>query len=68
MKNRKILTILMSIFYFVFCIFVIFHNAGFNIDRLFSGKYLVFLSISIIVFLTLMKVIKEIDTDESNDS
>jgi hypothetical protein len=67
MKNRKLLTILMSIFYFVFCIFVIFHNAGFNIDRLFNGKYLVFLSISIVVFLTLMRVIKEMDTDESND-
>ena len=68
MKNRKIITILMSIFYFVFCIFVIFQNAGFNFDRLFSGKYLVFLGISIIVFLTIMKVIQEMDSNEDNNS
>jgi hypothetical protein len=68
MKNRKVITILLSIFYFVFCIFVIFHNAGMNIDRLFSGKYLVFLGISIIVFFVLMKIIQEMDSNENNNS
>ena len=68
MKNRKLITILLSIFYFIFCIFVIFHNAGFNIDRLFSGKYLVFLGISILVFLMIMKVIQDMDSNEDNNS
>ena len=68
MKNRKVITILLSIFYFVFCIFVIFHNAGFNFDRLFSGKYLVFLGISILVFLTIMRVIQDMDSNEDNNS
>lgn len=68
MKNRKIVTILLSIFYFIFCIFVIFHNAGFNTDRLFSGKYLVFLGISTLVFLMIMKVIQDMDSNEDNNS
>jgi hypothetical protein len=59
MKN-KTTTILLSIFYFVFCIFVIFHNASYRLDVLFTGKYLVFMMLSIVVFFVLMKVVKEI--------
>jgi hypothetical protein len=59
MKN-KTTSILLSIFYFVFCIFVIFHNASYRLDLLFSGKYLVFMMLSIVVFFVLMKVVKEI--------
>jgi hypothetical protein len=59
MKN-KTTSILLSIFYFVFCIFVIFHNASYRLDLLFTGKYLVFMMLSIVVFFVLMKVVKEI--------
>jgi hypothetical protein len=59
MKN-KTTSILLSIFYFVFCIFVIFHNASYRLDVLFTGKYLVFMMLSIVVFFVLMKVVKEI--------
>lgn len=66
MKN-KTTTILLSIFYFTFCIFVIFHNASYRLELLFSGKYLVFLLISIVVFIVLMKVIQEINSEDGND-
>ena len=66
MKN-KTTTILLSIFYFTFCIFVIFHNAGQRIERLFSGKYLVFMLISVVVFIVLMKVVKEIFDEDGNE-
>ena len=66
MKN-KTTTILLSIFYFIFCIFVIFHNAGNRLELLFSGKYLVFLLISVIVFIVLMKVIQEINSENGDD-
>jgi hypothetical protein len=59
MKNKTI-SFLLSIFYFVFCIFVIFHNADYRLGVLFSGKYLVFMMLSIVVFFVLMKVVKEI--------
>lgn len=58
--KTKTITILLSIFYFIFCIFVIFHNASYRIELLFSGKYLVFMMLSIVVFFVLMKVIKEV--------
>jgi hypothetical protein len=66
MKNRTT-SILLSIFYFIFCIFVIFHNASYNLDRLFSGKYLVFMLLSIVVFFVLMRVVKEIFDEDRND-
>jgi hypothetical protein len=66
MKN-KTTSILLSIFYFVFCIFVIFHNASYRLDILFSGKYLVFMMLSIVVFFVLMKVVKEIFDEDGND-
>lgn len=66
MKTR-IISILLSIFYFVFCLFVIFHNADYRLDLLFSGKYLVFSLMSIIVFMVLMKIIKEINSEDGND-
>jgi hypothetical protein len=66
MKNR-IISISLSIFYFVFCIFVIFHNASYRVDLLFSGKYLVFMLISVVVFLLLMKIIQEINQEDRND-
>jgi ABC-type bacteriocin/lantibiotic exporter with double-glycine peptidase domain len=66
MKN-KTTSILLSIFYFIFCIFVIFHNASYRLDLLFSGKYLVFMLLSIVVFFVLMKVVKEIFDEDGND-
>ena len=66
MKNRTT-SILLSIFYFIFCIFVIAHNASYNLDRLFTGKYLVFLMLSIVVFFVLMKIVKEIFDEDGND-
>ncbi|MCU0467507.1 MAG: hypothetical protein MUF58_02815 [Arcicella sp.] len=66
MKN-KIITISMSIFYFVFCIFVIFHNASYRVELLFSGKYLVFMLLSVVVFIALMKIIQEINQEDRND-
>ena len=62
--KTKIITILLSIFYFIFCIFVIFHNASYRLELLFSGKYLVFLLISVVVFIVLMKVIQEINSED----
>lgn len=66
MKN-KLVSILLSIFYFVFCVFVIFHNASYRLDLLFSGKYLVFMMLSVAVFFVLMKVVKEIFDENGND-
>lgn len=66
MKNKTV-TILLSIFYFIFCIFVVFHNASYRLELLFSGKYLVFLLICVIVFIVLMKVIQEINSEDGND-
>ena len=66
MKN-KTTTILLSIFYFIFCIFVIFHNASYRLELLFSGKYLIFLLISVVVFIVLMKVIQEINSENGDD-
>jgi hypothetical protein len=66
MKN-KTTSILLSIFYFVFCIFVIFHNTQYNIDLLFTGKYLVFMLLSVVVFFVLMRVVKEIFDEDGND-
>jgi ABC-type bacteriocin/lantibiotic exporter with double-glycine peptidase domain len=66
MKN-KTTSILISIFYFIFCIFVIFHNAQYNIHLIFTGKYLVFMLLSIVVFFVLMKVVKEIFDEDGND-
>jgi hypothetical protein len=66
MKN-KTTSILLSIFYFIFCIFVIFHNASYRLDLLFTGKYLVFMLLSIVVFFVLMKVVKEIFDEDGND-
>jgi ABC-type bacteriocin/lantibiotic exporter with double-glycine peptidase domain len=66
MKNKTV-SIILSIFYFVFCIFVIFHNASYRLDLLFSGKYLVFMMLSIVVFFVLMKVVKEIFDEDGND-
>jgi hypothetical protein len=63
----KTTTILLSIFYFIFCIFVIFHNASYRLELLFSGKYLVFLLMSVIVFIVLMKVVQEINSEDGND-
>lgn len=65
--KTKVVPILLSIFYFIFCIFVIFHNASYRIELLFSGKYLVFMFISIVVFIVLMKVIQEVSNDDGND-
>jgi hypothetical protein len=56
MKTRTT-TILLSIF----------HNASYRLDLLFTGKYLVFMLLSIVVFFVLMKVIKEIFDEEGND-
>jgi membrane associated rhomboid family serine protease len=66
MKN-KIVGISLSIFYFIFCIFVIFHNASYNLDVLFTGKYMVFMMLSIVVFFVLMKIVKEIFDEDGND-
>jgi ABC-type bacteriocin/lantibiotic exporter with double-glycine peptidase domain len=66
MKKRTT-TILLSIFYFIFCIFVIFHNASYRLDLLFTGKYLVFMLLSIVVFFVLMKVVKEIFDEDGNE-
>jgi ABC-type bacteriocin/lantibiotic exporter with double-glycine peptidase domain len=65
--KTKTISILLSIFYFIFCIFVIFHNASYNLDLLFTGKYLVFMMLSIVVFFVLMKIVKEIFEDNGND-
>jgi hypothetical protein len=65
--KTKTITILLSIFYFIFCIFVIFHNASYRLELLFSGKYLIFMLISVIVFIVLMKVIQEITNEDGND-
>lgn len=65
--KTKFVSILLSIFYFIFCIFVIFHNASYRLELLFSGKYLVFLLISVVVFIVLMKVIQEINNEDGND-
>lgn len=65
--KTKIITILLSIFYFIFCIFVIFDNAGNRLELLFSGKYLVFMLISVVVFIVLMKVVQEINDEDGND-
>ncbi len=62
--KTKIITILLSIFYFIFCIFVIFHNASYRLELLFSGKYLVFILISVVVFIVLMKVVQEINSED----
>lgn len=62
--KTKIITILLSIFYFIFCIFVIFHNASYRLELLFSGKYLVFMLISVVVFIVLMKVVQEINSED----
>ena len=66
--KTKTTTILLSIFYFIFCIFVISHNASNRLEILFSGKYLVFLLISVVVFIVLMKIIQEINNEDGNDS
>ena len=65
--KTKTITILLSIFYFIFCIFVIFHNASYRLELLFSGKYLVFMLVSVVVFIVLMKVIKEVSDEDGND-
>ena len=65
--KTKTVTILLSIFYFIFCIFVIFHNASYRLDLLFSGKYLVFMMLSIVVFFVLMKVVKELFDEDGNE-
>ena len=65
--KTKTTSILLSIFYFIFCIFVIFHNASYRLDLLFTGKYLVFMMLSIVVFFVLMKVVKEIFDEDGND-
>lgn len=65
--KTKTTTILLSIFYFIFCIFVIFHNASYRLELLFSGKYLVFMLVSVVVFIVLMKVIKEVSDEDGND-
>ena len=65
--KTKTITILLSIFYFIFCIFVIFHNASYRLDLLFSGKYLVFMMLSIVVFFVLMKVVKELFDEDGNE-
>jgi hypothetical protein len=65
--KKQVLTISLSIFYFVFCIFVIFTNASYRVDLLFSGKYMVFMMLSVMVFFVLMKVIKEINDEDVND-
>jgi hypothetical protein len=62
--KTKTTPILLSIFYFIFCIFVIFHNASYRLELLFSGKYLVFLLISVVVFIVLMKVVQEINNED----
>ena len=62
--KTKLTTILLSIFYFIFCIFVVFHNASYRLELLFSGKYLVFLLICVVVFIVLMKVIQEINSED----
>jgi hypothetical protein len=67
MKSKPI-TYVLSIFYFIFCIFVIFHNAKYRLDSLFSGKYLVFLGISVLVFVVLLKIIHEMNSDEGNEN
>ncbi len=66
MKN-KIIGISLSIFYFVFCVFVIFHNASYRLEMLFSGKYLVFMMLSVVVFFALMKIVKEIFDESESD-
>ncbi len=66
--KTKTTSILLSIFYFIFCIFVIFHNAAYRLDLLFTGKYLVFMMLSIVVFFVLMKVVKEIFDEDGNDN
>lgn len=66
MKN-KLVSIFLSIFYFLFCVFVVFHNAAYNLELLFHGKYLVFMMMSVLVFFVLMKIVKEIFEEEGND-
>jgi Ca2+/Na+ antiporter len=65
--KKQIITISLSIFYFVFCIFVIYTNASYRVDLLFSGKYMVFMLLSVVVFFVLMKIIKEINDEDTND-
>jgi hypothetical protein len=67
MKN-KVITYVLSIIYFIFCIFVIFHNAKYRLDSLFSGKYLVFLGISVLVFVVLLKIIHELSNEDGNEN
>jgi hypothetical protein len=67
MKSKPI-TYVLSIIYFIFCIFVIFHNAKYRLDTLFSGKYLVFLGISLLVFVVILKIIHELSNDEGNEN
>ena len=62
--KTKLTTILLSIFYFIFCIFVVFHNASYRLELLFSGKYLIFLLICVVVFIVLMKVIQEVNSED----
>jgi hypothetical protein len=63
MKN-KVITYLASIFYFLFCIFVIAHNASYRLDLLFQGEYLVFLGMSVLVYIVLIKIIQEVDIED----
>jgi hypothetical protein len=65
MKN-KIISYLLSIFYFVFCIFVVFHNANYRLDLLISGKYYIFMLLSIVVFFVLMRIVKEVFDEDGN--
>jgi hypothetical protein len=60
----KVITYVASVFYFLFCIFVIAHNASFRLDLMFEGEYLVFLGFSVLVYIVLSKVIQEVNTED----
>ncbi len=63
MKSKAI-TYLASIFYFLFCIFVIAHNASYRLEILFQGKFLVFIGLSVLVYVVLVKIIQEVDMED----
>lgn len=63
MKN-KVISYIASIFYFLFCIFVIAHNASYRLEILFQGKFLVFIGLSVVVYIVLIKVIQEVNIED----
>jgi hypothetical protein len=65
--NTRNLSIVLSVAYVGMCIFVILHNARYDLNTLLSAKYLTFIGLSLLVFVVLQKIIKEISRDVRND-